>query len=255
MSWRQHINYRIGEVIKTVLRPAGYTLAPLKRRAEYIDASETITAAAASGLSVPDYVARLWNEEGVTAQVLAEMEKAGALAHCARVAEIGPGTGRYLVGTHARVLPGQYDVYELDDAWAEHLTTTYPATRQPTDGETLSGTPDGSCGLVTAHNVFVYLKPLVAFRYFLEMIRVCAPGGYIVFDFFPDEAVTEEILLEWLTYPERYQVLLSRRRVLEFFAHRGCHPVHSFDNRCFRGTAQYIVFRRDSAEGASTPGN
>jgi len=249
---RSRINLLLGETLKALLRPAGYTITPLRRRAEYIDAEETIQAARSAGQTVPEYVASLWGEVGVTEAVVGQLAACGALEPCARVVEIGPGTGRYLAPVLERVRPAQYDSYELDDGWAEYLTATHGVTRQETDGESLPGTPDASCGLVQAHNVFVYLKPLVAFRYFQEMARVCAPGGFLVFDYYPDEEISEETLLSWLEHPERYPVLLSQRRVNAFFEKLGFRRVHAFPNRCYRGVASYEVYRKAEADARVT---
>jgi hypothetical protein len=242
---RQRFNLQVGNCLKLLLRPAGLTLTPLRRRGEYIDAAETQAAAAAAGQTVPEYVAALWGEEGVVERVIAELTQCGALAPCERTVEIGPGTGRYLEAVLAQIRPTTYDIYELDDAWAEYLTRKYRVTCAATDGEALTATPTASCGLVQAHNVFVYLPILTAFSYFREMVRVCAPAGFVVFDFYSDQHVTEEDLLGWLRHPERYQVVLPERLVEEFFGRRGFRLVHRFANPCLRGSAEYLVFRND----------
>lgn len=246
-SLRAHL----ADLLRLCIRPFGYTLAPLKRRAQYVDAVETAAAARARGLTVPQYVAELWSEQGVVEGVLAELERCGALAPCARAVEIGPGTGRYLEQVLPRLGSTQYDIYELDDPWAEHLEATYPVTRQPTDGHSLGGTPDASCGLVQAHNVFVYLPLLTAFEYFGEMARVCAPGGHVVFDFYADTCFTPDTVRAFLAYPDRYQVVLPRALVLAYFAGLGFMLVHEFDVRCYRGSAQYLVLRRETAAGGA----
>lgn len=234
----------IGAGLRAGLRPLGFTLAPLRRRAEYIDATETITAAQAQGVSVATYVEQLWNEPGISEHVVQEMAGCASLAHCERVCEIGPGTGRFLERVLPRVSPTQYDIYELDDGWAEYLASRYPVTRQPTDGRTLAATPDSSCGLVHAHGVFIYLKLVAGFEYFQEMARVCAPDGYLVFDYYPDDYLTPELIREWLTFPDRYQVSIPRSLLLAFFADLGFSPVYGFRNRCYRGESEYVVLRR-----------
>lgn len=144
----------------------------------YIDARTTVQTAQSKGMSVCDYVEAIWNQPGATRRVIEEMKKAGCLAPCKRVLEIGPGTGRYLERVLEATTPEQYDIYETAEDWATWLSTTYApwVCRQPADGHSLGHTPSRSCGLVHAHGVFVYLSLLNAFMYFAEMIRVCEPG-------------------------------------------------------------------------------
>jgi hypothetical protein len=158
----------------------GYEVVPLRKTGGgHIDAVQTIHAANLQGQSVCEYVESLWDQHGWTDRVIEEMRKAGSLIPCDRVCEIGPGTGRYLERVLQKVSPRQYDIYETANDWATWLESTYApfVVRQPADGHTLRHTPSGSCGLVHAHGVFVYLPFLHAFEYFVEMARVCAGGA------------------------------------------------------------------------------
>ncbi len=246
MSLKSRVNLAIGNLMRAALRPVGYTLTPLKRRAEYIDAAEIRAAAAAANMSVPKYVARLWNEEGVVEGVVAELKSCGALDGGGRTVEIGPGTGRYLEQVLPGFQPDTYEIYELDDGWAEYLVETHGVVRRACDGKTLGETADASCSLVQAHNVFVYLKPLQSLDYLLEMCRVCAPNGWLVFDYFPSEESSTAQVEDWMSHPERYQVFLPERIVDGILTARGFRKVTSFPVRCFRGSARYDVFRRTS---------
>jgi hypothetical protein len=224
---------------------AGYELLP-HRKNHYIDAAETLRAAKREGRSVCEYVESIWGQQGATAGVIDEMTRAGSLAPCDRVLEIGPGTGRYLERVLQHVAPRQYDVYEIDRGWASWLAATYGPTviRQPTDGRTLRHTPSQSCGLVHAHGVFVYLPFLHIFEYFEEMSRVCAAVGYVVFDFFSDEQFDSSVIGRWLASLDRYPVILPRAMVLKYFRDRGFTPIHEFETQYGHGYSRYVVFQR-----------
>jgi len=234
-------------LINRALRRLGYKLVRTsKTGGGYIDATETVKAARAQGLSVREYVESVWNQQGCTERVIEEMRTAGCLVPCDRIVEVGPGTGRYLEFVLQQVSPKRCDIYETADDWATWLASTYAPTvvRQPADGHTFSHTPNQSCGLVHAHGVFVYLSLLHAFEYFQEMVRVCAPQGHICFDFYQAEAFDEPMLMRWLAYPERYPVVLPSSLVESFFAHQGCELVHEFDNPHGHGQSHYVLFRR-----------
>jgi ubiquinone/menaquinone biosynthesis C-methylase UbiE len=211
----------------------------------YIDAKATVQAAQARGQTVCEYVETLWGQQGATRAVVEEMNKAGCLTPCKRVLEIGPGTGRYLELVAQKVLPQQYDIYETADDWATWLEKTYspPVVRQPADGRSLRQTPDKSCGLVHAHGVFVYLSFLHCFEYFLEMMRVCMRGGWIVFDFFSPESFDEAMVMRWLEFPDRYPVVLPSDLVYSFFTRRGYRLEHEFDNPHGHGFSHYVIFK------------
>jgi hypothetical protein len=82
----------------------------------YIDCRSTVREAARAGLSVTDYVERLWNQKGCTAEVvknmLAACEGSGLVE---RVVEIGPGTGRYLEAVLATHPGAVHEIYETAD--------------------------------------------------------------------------------------------------------------------------------------------
>jgi SAM-dependent methyltransferase len=195
---------------------------------------------------VPAYVAELWNEHGVVETNIKRLHDAGALKGCSRVLEIGPGTGRYLEQIKPATAPETYEIYEVDTFWAEYLEKTYGILRQPADGLTLASTPSESCGLVHAHFVFVYLPIVVAFGYFAEMCRVCAPGGYVVFDFFPDEVCDLPNVERWLATRDtsNWQVILPRAAILNWFEKAGVQLVDEFDGQVIVGTSRYLVLQK-----------
>jgi hypothetical protein len=239
-------------LINRTIGPWGYQLInveiPHEKPKRYIDAKATVEAAHAAGQTVCQYVETLWHSVGATAKVVAEMKAAG-VRPCERVVEIGPGTGRYLELVSSMVSPSQYDIYETADDWAEWLVKSYSPTvvRQSTDGHTLSGTPTSSCGLVHAHGVFIYLSMLDAYQYFREMLRVCRPQGWIVFDFFKAESFDEATILKWLAHEERYPVVLVQRHIECYFRIRGCEIVREFDNKYGHGYSHYVVLQKTAS--------
>jgi hypothetical protein len=189
-------------------------------------------------------VEELWGVQGATDRVIEQIEQAGCLVPCARVCEIGPGTGRYLERVLQRVNPRQYDIYEIGEGWAKWLVKTYGVTHMPTDGHTLRHTPDGSCGLIHAHGVFIYLNFLNAFEYFGEMVRVGGSEGTIVFDYYPPESFDEPYLQRWLSAKSRYPVILPANHIHTFFDRHGYQLVHQFDSPHGQSFSRYLVFRR-----------
>lgn len=248
----KNIQKSVVAAINRCLRPTGIRLARIENNGGYyIDAKATVQAAKAQGQSVCEYVENLWGESqlGATARVIEEMSKAGCLAPCDRVLEVGPGTGRYLDLVLGNISPEQYVIYETADDWATWLTSTYGprVVRQPADGRTLRHTPSHSCGLVHAHGVLVYVSLLHAFGYFAEMIRVCRSEGCIVFDFFPADGFDEAMIQRWVQHDDRYPVVLPAVHVQSFFTNRGCHLIHEFDRPYGHGRSHYFVFRKSVA--------
>jgi hypothetical protein len=235
---------------KRVLREIGYKIvrAGVSGEAGYLSATATLEAARANGQSICEYVETIWNKRGCTARVIQEMKNAGCFTSTGRVVEIGPGTGRYLDLVLKEMSPSQYDIYEIAHDWASWITETYGrvVVRQRADGCTLSGTPTDSCTLIHAHGVFVCLNLLNAFEYFTEIVRVCAPGGHIVFDFYPAAAFDENRILHLLKYEDRYLAVIDSDLVQGFFQRRGFELVHEFVSPHGNTHSQYFIFRNSS---------
>jgi SAM-dependent methyltransferase len=229
------------------LQNFGYKIEPVgPGTGGYIDAKATVEEAKNKGLSVCEYVETLWDQRGRTASIIEEMKNAGCFTTAGRVVEIGAGTGRYLDYVLKEMRPTHYDIYETADDWAAWLAANYGpiVVRQPADGRTLLRTATQSCELVHAHGVFVYLSMLNCFEYFSEMYRVCAPGGYIVFDFFPSGVFDEAAVASWLRSEHRFPVVLPGDHVLSYFGRRDCDLVHEFDKNYGEGYSHYFIFRR-----------
>ena len=63
----------------------------------YIPAKQTVNSAKTKGLSVVQYVEKMWNKEGNTQKVIDNLEKLGVFQSSIKnILEIGSGTGRYL---------------------------------------------------------------------------------------------------------------------------------------------------------------
>ena len=200
---------RSGEMRSLIKQLANSTLAiggiELRRRqppvTHYIPCVETVSAAKEAGLSVCDYVDSSGIEKGCTAYIIEQMRNAGCFKDCETVCEIGPGTARYLEKTLTEIHCRRYEFYELSNDWAAWITNTYGSRviRQPTDGRTLTSTPNHSCDLVASHGVFVYIPMLRALEYIQECARVTRIGGHVVFDCYTEQEFPPEIVDAWLS--------------------------------------------------------
>ena len=139
-----------------------------------------ISAAAAAGLSVGDYVDVTYNVAGATQGTIDGMSGLGVFsAPVETVLEIGPGSGRYLEKVVRKCAPARYEIYETAQAWADYLERRHRVVRQPASGSSLSDTADASIDLVHAHKVFVCTPFLITCRYWLEMLRVARLAIFI----------------------------------------------------------------------------
>lgn len=219
-----------------------------KRKSAYIDAKNTIRNAKRLNKTICEYVEELWGIQGNTDMIIKRLEKIGVLKHCSDVLEIGPGTGRYLERILKIVKPDRYHIYEIDKDWRDWLSRTYGVISYPADGHSLSFTKDNQVGLVFAAGVFVYLNFLNSFEYFLEMIRVCKNGGYIVFDIDSDKEWDDKVIEIWLRTKERYPVILPEYRVVEFFEKRSCKLIDRFNARHGCSYSTYLVFQKSNED-------
>ncbi|MCI8844821.1 MAG: class I SAM-dependent methyltransferase [Lachnospiraceae bacterium] len=156
--------------------------------------------AARQGITLAQYYENHYNALGVKSDtVMDKVADAINLPGGGNICEIGPGSGRLLVKLMEKFKPKKYEFYEIEKKLAEYVEGTYQypgcqLIRKEADGESLKETEDESQDLVFASNIFSLISYANTYQYFLEMMRVCKRGGYIVFDAHTEDALAESAL-------------------------------------------------------------
>lgn len=211
----------------------------------YISAKETVISAQQDGLSVCDYVEKIWDQVGETQKIIDNMEKLGAFKfNNPTICEIGAGTGRYMDKIIEKCNPERYESYETATDWAEWLSEKYPIISQPTDGFSLSSTKDNSIDLFHAHGVFVYLPFFDSLRYFKEIDRVTTTNSYIVIDCMTEDCLDNKTLNKWLESEYSYPQLLPEKHIFTFFPSNKYKLIEEFFTPYGQGKSKYFVFKR-----------
>ncbi len=225
----------------------------------FIDARSTVKAAQRRGLSVCDYLESQEDDaskKGRRDAIIKAMEGAGVFRGVRSVCEVGAGTGRYLEKVVVSARPQSYEVYETNRGWIRHLRSTYGSLPDSSlvchdaDGRTLRPTPSGSCNLVHAHGVFVYLPVLQTLEYLEEAVRVCRQGGHIVFDYCPDTSLTWRAAQAWLAGPHRFLVSLPASLLEDFSRGHDLQLVSRFPVVYGAGAVEYLIWRKGRSRWA-----
>jgi SAM-dependent methyltransferase len=233
-------------LVDPLLKPAGVQMVPSDKVGRtYIDCKPTLAKAREAGVTVPEYVARLWNETGVIEAFTEYLRGIVPIEDCSSILEIGAGTGRFLDPIKRLARPQRYTVYETSLDWTEYLVETYGVTGEPANGVALERTPDASQKLVHAHQVFVYLPVITSFGYFHEMCRVCAPDGYVVFDCYLDVHTDLATIEAWRKSVSNYQMILPRSAIVDLFRSHGFELLASdYRMKAYVGHTSYLIFRK-----------
>jgi hypothetical protein len=216
---------------------------------QFLPFDQTISGAHNAGLSVADYVDVTYNVAGATQGTIDQMAALGVFSSPLKVvAEIGPGSGRYLEKVLRVSSPSRYEIYETAKPWAEYLRRNYKeVVSQPTDRRSMKSTPSATVDLVQAHKVFVVTTFLTTCGYWLEMIRVTRPGAFIVFDIVTENCMDPPMLDRWLATMDDhggYPAIMPRAFAADFFVKRGIKFIGSFFVPMKPGKTETFVFRK-----------
>jgi hypothetical protein len=216
---------------------------------QFLPLEQTLSDARKAGLTVSDYVDATYNVAGATQQTIDQLAYMGVFATPIDViAEIGPGSGRYLEKVLQLCDSSRYEIYETAGPWANYLTTTYGVVSHPTDGYSMPHTATNSVDLVHAQKVFVATSFMTTCHYWLEMIRVARANAYIVFDIITEGCMDAKNLQHWLASTAFmrgvYPSIVPRDFAVEFFANRGIALVGSFFVPMKPGKTETFVFRK-----------
>lgn len=214
----------------------------------YLPAKQTVEMAAKSGLSVCDYVENIWQQQGATEKVVGELVRVGVFDGAQNhILEIGTGTGRYLEKVLQVCRPEMYESYETAHDWAAWLQEKYPIVSHGAKGDSLDSTESNSVNIVHAHGLFVYIPFLDACRYFREIFRVTAVGGWVAFDVLSEDCFDPSSLGRWLESEHDYPCFLSTDFVVSLFAEQGFSIVSTFMNDYGEGRSKYLVFKKQGS--------
>jgi phospholipid N-methyltransferase len=215
----------------------------------YISAKETVKSAQNRGLSICDYVEKMWNQVGETQKVIDNMEKFGAFQNANQtVCEIGAGTGRYMEKVITICAPKRYESYETASDWAEWLEKEYEIISLESDGFSLKSTVENSIDLIHSHGVFVYLPFFDSLRYFKEIDRVASKNAIIVFDCITEDCLDEVSLNKWLKSDYNFPRILPEKYIFDFFPNNQYKLIGNFFTPYGQGKSKYFVFKRTNLE-------
>jgi hypothetical protein len=241
------------KILKRLLAERGLQITPIgdtskKCSLGYISAKETVSAAERNGLSVCDYVEKLWYQQGDTQRVIDQISSCGIFrAENINIVEIGTGTGRYLEKVLGKCNPEKYESYETARDWSEWLQSKYQIVSHNADGVSLKQTSSYSVDLLHAHGVFVYLPFLVSYRYWIETWRVMRNDGIVVFDIYSEDCLEERTVEKWLNSEHTYPCFLSKEYVISLFAKHGFSLIKTFMHPHGKGQSEYLMFVRSNA--------
>lgn len=248
---RNHLIQFAGHHVRRLLNHYGYDINRVG--SGFLDAEQTVSAAKKQELSVCEYLENAENDirkRGRRDRIIKELETVGIFAHLRHVCEIGAGTGRYLEKVIDLGRPIVYEVYETNIGWTKFLSAEYNGRNgckvvcHPADGHTLNYTADAICDLVHSHAVFVYLPLLQTLEYLKESVRICRPGGFIVFDYYPAESFTLTIAENWLKGPHRFPVVIPDILLNEFAQKHQLQTIHKFPEIYGSGQVTYILWQK-----------
>lgn len=215
----------------------------------YISTKETVKSAQKEGLSICDYVEKMWNQNGETQKVIDNMEKLGAFENAnPTICEIGAGTGRYMEKVIEKCNPEKYESYETALDWSDWLEKEYPIISQDSDGFSLKATVDKSIDLIHAHGVFVYLPFLDSLRYFKEIDRVINKNTIVVFDCITEDCLDDISLNKWIKSDDNFLRILPEKYILDSFPSNKYKLISNFFTPYGQGRSKYFVFKRTNLE-------
>lgn len=211
------------------------------------NAKKIIKEAKANNLSVGEYIDENWGEPGLGRNVFNQMKKYGISDYKEpRILEVGAGTGRHLEKWLSLTKPEKYEVYELDEHWAEYLKNEFNIVRQPTNGSSLDFTSDASIDILTAHGVFDGpIEFMGCMKYLSEFFRVIKPGGFMVFDIFSEECLDPKTFDKWVSDIPVYAKILPAELIKQICIIKGYDFLGSFKSPVFKGfDGQYLIFKK-----------
>jgi hypothetical protein len=216
---------------------------------QFLPLEQTVKGARHASLSVPDYVDVTYNVAGATQNTIDQMEALDVFSRGVEsVAEIGPGSGRYLEKVVRLCSPSHYELYETAQPWVDYLERTYKnVVARPADGKSMSSTSSSSIDLVHAHKVFVATPFLTTCSYWHEMVRVARPKAHIVFDVVTEACMDQDTLELWLESQWDhgcYPAIMPREFTTSFFGTRGVELVGSFSIPMKPGRTETFVFQK-----------
>lgn len=239
------------KALTTILNSRGYKIT--KTGLLFLDAKSTIKAARQKGMSVCDFLESKEDHPdkiGRRDRIIEKLKAIGVFENVSTVCEIGPGTGRYLEKVIALARPEIYEVYETDRGWVDFLEAEYGGNCGCTlrchnaDGITLQQTGTETCDLVHAHAVFVYLPLLQTLEYLKECVRICRPGGYIVFDCFLDTSFTWIVVELWLKGAYRFPVIIPGHILEDFARNNGLCLIKTFSMIYGANSVDYHIWQK-----------
>jgi hypothetical protein len=211
----------------------------------YITMQETINNAKKAGLSVCDYVEKLWDQKGETKKTIDQISQYRVFDKSnLEICEIGAGTGRYMEKVLEKCNPKSYESYEIAKDWSKWLQQEYPIISQPTDGKSLKSTASHSIDFLHAHGVFVYLPFFNSLRYFKEIDRVTKRKSYIIFDCLTEDCLDDEVLNDWLDSNYDYPSLISEEYIFKFFPSEKYKLLGTFYTKYGQGRSKYFAFEK-----------
>jgi hypothetical protein len=87
------------------------------------------------------------------------------------------------------------------------------------------------------------MKGQLGRRYFKEIVRVAAPGAFVVFNIFSEDCFDPQTVEAWIESGDTHPCFLSTAYVERFFVNNGFRLVGRFVTQYGVGRSEYLVLQ------------